>query len=503
MPLERLLRAEGFVVSAASNGAEALEVAAATHPDVVLTDLQMEPMGGVELCRRLHELDRDLPVIVMTGMTDRESVIECLRVGAEDYLTKPVDWEATLWRVNRAIERRAAKLDQDDLRRALNERLVLSSIREQEHADTEAWERAQLNALLENLHEGVVIATSDGRVVMVNAAARAILDRPDEELRTIDALHIPCALDLDGQLLRAEQRPLLRALRGEQFEGFESMHVRADGSKRRLLSNGTNVRDDRGNVVLAIVVFRDVTNQRRLEQQREEYAALVSHDLRNPLGAIGMSLFLLKESTKSPTFAHAEIVKLAERAERNVGRITGMLDELAEATTLELGGVALKRRPCDMRNIVTSALDGLDDARSRRVTVESDEQAVYPLLVDEARLERVVANLLTNALKYSSPESGVTARLGLRGGEVRLDVIDHGIGIAPESTKMLFARYARTPGGRATASGLGLGLYITRLIMEAHGGRIEVATELGRGSTFSLMLSERPGGSTIVASATP
>src|SRR6185369_11349929 len=127
-------------------------------PDVVLTDLHMHPMDGVELCRRLHELDHDLPVIVMTAHSDMQSVIESLRERAEDYLIKPLQYEAVLWCVERAITRRAAKLEQEQTQRTLNEHLVLSSIREQEHAEAEALQSAQLRALLENLSEGVLVA---------------------------------------------------------------------------------------------------------------------------------------------------------------------------------------------------------------------------------------------------------------------------------------------------------------------------------------------------------
>jgi len=105
-----------------------------------------------------------------------------------------------------------------------------------------------------------------------------------------------------------------------------------------------------------------------------------------------------------------------------------------------------------------------------------------------SRLERVVANFVTNALKYSAEDAPVSVRLARRGSDVSLEVIDRGIGIAPESVNRLFERYYRAPGGKARASGLGLGLYIARLIVEAHGGRIDVSSEVGKGSTFRLIL---------------
>jgi signal transduction histidine kinase len=183
-----------------------------------------------------------------------------------------------------------------------------------------------------------------------------------------------------------------------------------------------------------------------------------------------------------------EDVGLAERAERNAMQMKAMLDELTEATSLESRGVALRRAACDLRGLVAGVVDRMDDARARRITFEIDDASPHVVLADASRLQRVVANLLTNALKYSAEDAPVNARLARRGNAVEIDVVDRGIGIAPESVKMLFDRYYRTTAGKARASGLGLGLYIARLIVEAHGGRIEVSSEVGEGSTFKVIL---------------
>ena len=480
--LEKLLRAEGFATSTAPDGEAALAEARRALPDVVLTDLHMPRMDGLELCTRLHEIDDDLPVIIMTAHADMESAIESLRERAEDFVTKPVECDALLWRVKRAIARRAAKQEHEAVRRALNERLVA-------HAEAETQHRAQLNALLENLSEGVAIADPTGRVVMFNDAARAILGfvGKDPTVGTLNSLE---AFDLQGRRLDSELRPLARALRGESFTDYEVVRVRPDGDRRHIVSTGTSVSDRYGNVALAIVVFRDMTEQRHLEQQRAEYLALVSHDLRNPLGVVLMSVSLLKEptATSEGPSSRAFRMQLAERAERNAKRMTTMLEELTESTSLESEGVALRRVVCDMRNVVDNVVDSMDDARARRVTVETEDAPLNVVHADASLLERVVANLVTNALKYSAEDAPVSVRLARKESDVVLEVIDRGIGIAPESVNRLFERYYRAPGGKARASGLGLGLYIARLIAEAHGGRIDVSSEVGKGSTFKLIL---------------
>ena len=165
-----------------------------------------------------------------------------------------------------------------------------------------------------------------------------------------------------------------------------------------------------------------------------------------------------------------------------------MIEELTEATTLEAKGAALPRAACDMRELIAGVVARLDEARSRRITIEADGASQYVVLGDASRLDRVITNLLTNALKYSPEDSPVRVRLARGAASVEIDVIDRGIGIAPESQKLLFERYFRTQSGKAQATGLGLGLYIARLIAEDHGGRIEVSSEVGKGSTFRLVL---------------
>jgi signal transduction histidine kinase len=130
----------------------------------------------------------------------------------------------------------------------------------------------------------------------------------------------------------------------------------------------------------------------------------------------------------------------------------------------------------------------MDEEGAGRITIETDDDRPYVVLADASRFERVVANLLTNALKYSPVDAPVTVRLSRKGSDVELDVVDRGIGIAPDSVKMLFDRYHRTAAGKARAGGLGLGLYIARLIIDAHGGRIDVSSEVGKGSTFTVIL---------------
>ncbi len=487
--LEALFLDAGFAVATASGGEQALAEASRIVPDLVLTDLQMPRVNGVELCRRLHEREPQLPVVVMTAHSDMQSVIDSLRAGAEDYLMKPLELDTTLWCVKRALARRADELAHEELNRTLNERLLLSSIREQEHADAEARQRAQLNRLLENLGEGVIIGDERGRVLLLNPAARTILGLGDADSTPAELSSLQ-AFELDGRPLPNARLPLARAVRGEEFTDYELLCARPTGERRRIVFTGTSVTNENGEVAMAIVVLRDVTEVRRLELQRDEYLALLSHDLRNPLNTILMSVSTLK--AKMAKDGRSSEVSVAERAERSVGRMTTMLEELSEVARLESRGIELQRTTCDLADVVRGIVEGFDIATARRIELEVDGTPPYHVWADRSWLERVVVNLLTNALKYSPTQALVHVRLAHDGDAVELEVVDCGIGIDPESIKQLFDRYYRTAAGRATTTGSGLGLYIARLIVEAHGGHIDVSSEVGKGSRFKLVMPSEP-----------
>jgi len=161
-----------------------------------------------------------------------------------------------------------------------------------------------------------------------------------------------------------------------------------------------------------------------------------------------------------------------------------LIQDLVDVARLESGQLELDRRPLHPKSFIhelLGRLQGVVDAR--RIDVEIAE-GLPTVSADAARLERICINLLSNALKYSPPESRVSLRAGGRPGEVMFKVSNEGVGIAPEDLPHLFQRYFRASSGKRV-EGVGLGLHITRMLVEAHGGRVSAESELGKGATFS------------------
>jgi signal transduction histidine kinase len=252
-----------------------------------------------------------------------------------------------------------------------------------------------------------------------------------------------------------------------------------------------------GTVEYLSTICRDITERKRTERFREDFIHTITHDLRSPLTVLtAQGDFLAKLADKGELDARVQRSVAAMR--RGVDTMTAMVQQLAESARLEAGQVRLEKRPLELapflRDVLLRASPVVPVTR-----IETDLPADLPRVeVDPNGLERIVMNLLTNAVKYSPPEARVKLAARRTGGMVTISVSDQGPGIAPEDRDRLFDRFYRT---RASAAGkiegLGLGLYIVRMLVEAHGGRISVHSELGKGSTFTFTVPLAQGHSPV------
>jgi len=370
--------------------------------------------------------------------------------------------------------------------------LAAKTRRETALAEEAEAEQRRLEAVVRQMPEGVVIAEApSGRLVLGNEQMARIWGRPlrpgvSAEHYLRDGLHHP-----DGRPYTADEYPLVRAMRtGETVTDEEVSFVRGDGARGTLRISAAPIRDDEGHIVAAVAVFQDITERKRAEEFREQYIHTVSHDLRAPLTIVLGQAEILERALQRAGLdglqrRSAEAIVTAAR------RMNAMIQDLVESARLESEQLRLQTQPVDLRAYVVDLLERAKPALAvGRIRVEIPAD-LPPVLADPNRLERVFTNVIGNALKYSPPETEVlvTARRG--DGEVEVSVTDRGVGIAPEDLPHIFERFYRAKGVRR-AEGLGLGLYIAKMLVEAHGGHIWAKSELGKGSTFSFTLPIAP-----------
>ncbi len=375
--------------------------------------------------------------------------------------------------------------------REANQRLVEANLQVRELAEQAQRWAAELDAVIEGVGEGITIADGKGRILRRNRAGRRLLGPSpvieEENSWTKYAGHFGVRYP-DNRSVPSDQFPLARAVRGEVASGEELILVGPDGKKLYLLFSTSVVRDEEGRVVLAMSIFRDITPIRELEQAREEFISLVAHDLRSPLtvisGFAGLLQRLPPEQHGQPQEQKAvtSILTSAERLERMVG-------DLLDASRIESHRLTLVKEPVALPKLVEEVVERTAEI-TRGHAVQTDIRGPIPTLqADPARLEQVLVNLLSNAAKYSTPQSEILVEVRSRDGEVLVSVTNRGDGIAPEDREKIFSRFYRSrAAARERVPGLGLGLYITKGLVEAHGGRIWVESEKGESTTFHFTL---------------
>ncbi len=293
--------------------------------------------------------------------------------------------------------------------------------------------------------------------------------------------------ELPIKLVHPDDLPALMALVGH-WSGNRSVTFRCrhkQGHTVWLEQREVQVRDAAGSVVAYVGVARDITEQKQLEQYREDYLSLITHDLRNPLTALfGHAQLLLRQLAQKGLQQEVGRVDIILKSAR---RMNSMIQDLVESVRLASGQMELCRERIDLCRLLADAVRQAGSLEGDgRIRLECPEGCVY-VLADADHVERVLENLLTNALKYSPPESEVAVSARRVEDEVLVTVTDRGIGIPREVLPRIFERFYQGQDSRRSG-GLGLGLYIARSLVEAHGGRIWVESEEGKGSSFSFTL---------------
>jgi signal transduction histidine kinase len=385
----------------------------------------------------------------------------------------------------------AAAYDEDDL-------LLLQGVAAQAGPGLELLQRggavqatrrvSHLEAILASMTEGLLVLDRDGRIVSLNPPARANFGSVG------DGIILGQRLDrqqwgkwpLGAHALAEALSPVLDALmRGEARRDIE---VEVHGDGQRVLSfSSAPVHDAAGQLSGGVVVFRDVTTRRDVERLKDELLSIASHDLRTPTTVLKGQAQLMQRELRRGTLNAAKLGERVDMMVNHADRLGRMLNLLLDLSRIEAGRLDLALEPTDLVELAQRATTGVRDLTAIHTLVVEAPPTLRGLW-DAARLDQVLQNLLTNAVKYS-PEGGpIVVRVEADATCATVSVSDRGLGIPVEDLPRLFERFYRVAGTR-TLEGSGLGLFICHGIIAAHGGRLWAESAgTGQGSTFSFSL---------------
>ncbi len=523
--LDRLLKGQGHEVLQADRGELALELAQWERLDLILLDVMMPGLDGFEVVQRLREdsSTRSIPVVLLTANApDQHQRIQALNLGADEYLTQPVNNSELLARI-RALLR--TKQVQNDLL-AVNEQLrtLLDVI--QAGAST-----LDLKQVGRRLVEGAVRAAGvdaggiwlSGEDEWRRLAEVGYTGKGTVRRETLD----PCAQGVLARVIAAPQ-----AYYGPVAELFGTPHPFGPSLKSAivlpLMHRGALV----GILQLATIrprefsesdvaflsalanaaavsvqnarLFEETDRQRRvlqaLDNEKDEFISIISHELKNPLASIkGYAGLLMRRARKDSSLAAA--TKGLDVIEQQVNRMTMLLDQLRDVSHIGINRFAIEPQTTDLVVLVRHVVAGVQTTTSdHTIRLDAIDRPLYAD-VDEFRMEQVLNNLVGNAIKYSPDGGDVEVMVGpseetdldenrpaIPAGWAVVTIRDHGIGIPAAGRDRLFERFFRAANAKGRVSGMGLGLFIAREIVQRHGGLIWVESEEGKGSLFGIAL---------------
>ncbi len=500
---ERLQR-EGYDVVLATSGEEGLALLESQSVDCILLDRIMPGLSGEATCRRIKQSERwrDIPLVMVTAMDDRAAMIGGIDAGADDYVAKGADFEILMARLRAQLRRTQFEAEH----RRVREELVR---RESE---------LRFHQLLHSSIIGAVLVDDDRTIVDANDAFLRLVGHGHEALgdgrlrwNELVAPESRAAAEQGAAELRAGGTAAPRELALVRDDGarIPVLHgaVRLEGATTAvgfvLDRTGEHQAEERLRAYTLAVEARNrelEVARERAEQEsqfKSRFVAGMSHELRTPLNAIlGFSELLLDGAVGKLEPAQAEFVAHILSGGRH---LLGIVNDILDLSRVAAGRLRLERSLCALADVFQGAralAQPLLQGKQQRLVIRVPSD-LPPAWMDPGRVRQVVVNLISNAIKFSTPGKVIELSAELDGesdGEmIRVVCRDQGYGIAAEDLSRLFHEFERVEtGAHAKESGTGLGLALSRHLVELHGGRMSVESELGRGSTFTFTLPRAP-----------
>lgn len=464
MACRRVLERDGFTVCEAADGEEGLAAIDRERPDLVLVDLMMPKLSGMEVLAEARKHHPDLAFVVITGFATLEKAVESMKQGADDFLAKPFKPGELRMVVDRALKR--VKTLQDM-----------------------AIEKSRNRLIVESSHNGVLVVDAEGKIALMNPSLQRMVgwDQEQDPRGRELAKVLPCpeVVQAIEELLAAEQPPdepitCQVALPGADGELYLQVTCRP-------------FLDSRGEAIGALAIFNDISAWRRLDQLKSEYVSTVAHDIASPLGSVVSQLQTLESGLAGEL--NPKQLHLIQRARMRVQGIIDLSRDLLDLAKMESGTLG-EPQPVQVADLLKDALEVYQpQAEQKNQTLELElEPELPPVMAVPRALGQVFNNLVSNAVRYT-PEGGrIVVRARRAGDFLEVAVEDNGLGIPPEDQERIFQRFYRVKNADTRhIVGTGLGLPIVKRVVDDMGGEILLESEPGKGSTFIVRLPLNKG----------
>lgn len=471
---KRALSEEGFVVDDAEDGNIGLQKVKEGAYDLLLVDLMMPGIDGLDLIQKVHEIDPEIILVVITGYATIESAVEATKRGAYDYLPKPFSPEALNAVVKRGLDKRTLRLEALRLYEERDQRLLEL-----------ASEQSRLRTIIGCMADGVLVTNLEGRLVLWNTSAVKMLKLTgtDKSGKSLDHY-------VKNQSIIESLQEVLNSDDSEYSMMTREIHVDDEGSV--LMANIAPIRDEKGEILGAVTVLRDITELKEIDKIKSQFVSMVAHELRAPLAAIEGWLEIVISGEGGGDAEQSQ--KWLKRAKERAHSLLALVNDLLIINRMEAGRIAQKMETVQLSDVVQKIVEFLrPEAEKRNISFDAHFPKDLPAVqADVSDMEKLFSNLVNNAIKYNVDKGKISIEGSKEESYVCIRVKDTGVGISKENLKHIFDDFFRVEDEKTKKiSGTGLGLTIAKRIVDSHFGRIEVQSTVGKGSTFSVFLPRR------------
>lgn len=496
-----LMDLEGFDdVVIYNNPQEACEYLKDNEPDLIISDFLMPEMNGLEFLKKAKNLYPEVSTILLTAYADKENAIKTINeIGVYKYIEKPWDNDDLIMNIKNGIERshlisdlKEKIIELEDAKKQLTkysqnlEEIVAERTKELLLANS------KLSGIINYCADGIIIIDKNGNILQANPACENMVGLNEKTLKTKKIQEI--AYTDNPELNKSTTGSSILGLKGDDSEFLvRELYLRnaISGESVPVEINFATLSNENGFSEENFVgVIRNFTAQKENERLRDDFIATLTHDLRTPLTASIQTLKFFLEGSLGE-ISNNQRVMLSTMLQSNED-LLGLVNALLEVYRYDSGKLTLCKTDFNINDLVTQCYDELEPlAKKKNISFNLHNNIDNDLLIDadRAEIKRVITNLCANAINYTNKEGTIDIYVKAQHGDLIFSVADNGNGIPKEDIPNLFKRFSQGT-SRKRSTGTGLGLYLSRQIIEAHGGKIWVESKVNKGSEFSFVLTD-------------
>lgn len=465
---KRLLELEGYDVETAENGTEGIAKGTKFDYDLAILDLKMPDKDGIEVLQEIRKYQPNTICYIATAYASFDTAVEATKLGAFSYIPKPFSPDELLQQLERGYEKRKFIIEAESLRREREEKLL-----------EVAFEKTRLNTIINSIKDGVMVVNKAGETVLYNPGVLRYLnlEKLEIEKNIIDQLN-PKISELINKIL--DEGVYSNKSYSAQIELLPEQELYVDVT-------ASAVPHPDGSLAGVVIVIKNISKLKKIELVKSQFVSMVAHELKTPMAAVlGFIKLILDQSI---AITKEQEMDFLNRSQLRLNSLLQMVNDLLDISRMELKTARREIKNLDINETIKSVLDLLQfEIEKRGLTINFTPVSGLPLLpADQDEITRVITNFMSNAVKYNKENGSISITNCVSNNYLVIKIKDTGIGLKPEEKNRLFSEFYRAKNEKTkNISGTGLGLSIVKRIVESYSGKIEVESEYGVGSTFTL-----------------